>query len=243
MGSGLSEEVLRHDVLLGLKQAHLSAGTIDEFRRGQKAFADWGGLLVGTAPWVLDRVIQYVRALSAKSINCKDPIRHNWQKSDKPICIRVTCTRASGVIGSGHIGRLSDNNYAAFGFGIPQGETHEQPESKSSLQNSPSSQPTSPMRPTTKTVRPDYPEWIMVPDAATSLVIDDACQILPWETFNCPICSEWFGNLRSNDPRVKYVFNYGVRSVDGGTPQPFAKVWWTEVKCCGHRYLVSNRGS
>ena len=94
----------------------------------------------------------------------------------------------------------------------------------------------------TKSFRPAYPEWMVVPENAETLTIAADCEVLPWETFACPKCSKRFGNLPSSGPGVKYVFNYGMKGIAGGAPQSFAKVWWTEVRCCGQNYLVSNRG-
>ena len=94
----------------------------------------------------------------------------------------------------------------------------------------------------TRAFQPPYPDWMVVPVEANSITIAADCEVLPWETFSCPKCTKPFGDLPANGPGVKYVFNYGMRGIAGGKPQSFAKVWWTEVQCCGQKYLVSNRG-
>ena len=99
------------------------------------------------------------------------------------------------------------------------------------------------LSPSTRQFQCTYPEWMVVPDHARILTIDGDCEVLPWETFAYPKCSTRFGNLPSGGAGVKYAFNYGMRGISGGTPQSFAKVWWTEVRCCGQKYLVSNRGT
>jgi tetratricopeptide (TPR) repeat protein len=95
-----------------------------------------------------------------------------------------------------------------------------------------------------KAVVPEYPDWMTgIPPYAQKINVEEDREILPYNTFKCPICGEYFGQLRLNSPDVICRFNYGMKGTAGGMPQAFANYWWTAVSHCGRRFLVGNSGT
>ncbi|MCI0392608.1 MAG: hypothetical protein MOB07_28070 [Acidobacteria bacterium] len=87
-----------------------------------------------------------------------------------------------------------------------------------------------------KVVKPDYPSWMTrdtrIPPEARQFQVDEDCELIPVDEFNCPVCGESLGsNLPSRGPNVIVHFR-----LDWG-----AYFWWSVVPHCGKKLLISNR--
>lgn len=120
---GLSIAYLRDDLVSTVRGSTLGDGSIEEFRKGQTDFRDWGGSLVGTEEWVIGEVAVRLNSLEAVSIDATPAERYDWQKANlSDFCLRIQAARADGTMAAGYIAKLRDIGFGAFGFGLAFGE-------------------------------------------------------------------------------------------------------------------------
>jgi hypothetical protein len=123
---GLSRAYLSDHLRSTVGGSALDDGPIEEFRKGQADFRDWGGSVVGTEEWVVGEVAARLNSLEAVSIDATPAERYEWQKANlSNFCLRIQAARADGTMAAGYIAKLRDIGFGAFGFGLASGERKE----------------------------------------------------------------------------------------------------------------------
>ncbi len=119
----LSQQFIEDSLNQRIESLNLDIGTLDNLRLGRKDFQNWGGLVIGARTWVVHAVAERLVLLRATSLDCAPEADYGWQRSKlKHFCARVQASRTDGTLAAGYIGRIGEDRFGAFGFGLPYGE-------------------------------------------------------------------------------------------------------------------------
>lgn len=111
-----------------LNENTLSIGTLDEFRKGQKDFDNWGsGVITGSKEWIVNKLCTKLSDIGASSLNISRTKDYSWQTSQlEGFTARIEVSIPSGMLAGYYIGRIGDELYGLFGYGFD----YEEAESK-----------------------------------------------------------------------------------------------------------------
>jgi hypothetical protein len=109
-----------------LDENPLSIGTLEEFRKGQKDFDNWGsGVLTGSKEWIVNKLSTKLVDIGAGNLNnISCPRDYGWQNSKlEGFTVRIEVSIPSGMLAGYYIGRLDNKLFGLFGYGFNHDET------------------------------------------------------------------------------------------------------------------------
>jgi len=106
----------------------LRIGSSEELRKGQKDFRKWGsGLIVGSREWVVEQLAAKIRGIRPTSLSCEPAKDYDWQTSKlEGFCVRIQALMANDTLAGYYVGRIGDDEYGAFGYGIMEDASQRQ---------------------------------------------------------------------------------------------------------------------
>ena len=100
--------------------SELQIGSHEEFIKGKKDFHKWGsGLLTGSRDRIIEQVATKLAAIEASSVSCEPAQDYGWQTSKlEGFCVRIQALIPGDVLAGYYVGRIGEDEYGAFGYGI-----------------------------------------------------------------------------------------------------------------------------
>ena len=121
---GQQTPCVREDIRNALEDAlvrtPLETGTEPELRKGQMDFNTWGdGVWIGSQSWLLERFGAHLSVLNLGGLRVSRDDDYGWQRSVlKPFCLRIVGNLPNGMLAGFYLGKLGEDRYGAFGYGI-----------------------------------------------------------------------------------------------------------------------------
>jgi tetratricopeptide (TPR) repeat protein len=124
-----------------LNNTPLSIGSLDEFKKGQADFSNWGsGLITGSMNFIIDKIGNKLSEIKAAPTSLdiqKTSSNYDWQISNlKDFTVRIQAS-IPGMLAGFYIGRIGENLYGLFGCNI----NHNENEIKSTSEPPPNETP------------------------------------------------------------------------------------------------------